>query len=201
MSTPDTPDPLGGSGVNEPAGEPVQPSEPLVVDEDGQLAGGVEVDPSEPEIADLTVLVSELAERTADLQRVQAEYTNYRRRVERDREQAREQAVASTLAELLPVLDDLGRARAHDELTGAFRSVGESLEASVAKLGLERFGEAGDPFDPLIHEALSHVLSPDVTETTCVEVYQLGYRFAGRVVRPARVVVADPADPVAEPPH
>jgi len=167
-------------------------AEELIVDEDGQFVGAVS-DPSEPEIGELTVLVSELAERTADLQRVQAEYTNYRRRVERDREAQREQVVASTLSELLPVLDDIGRARAHDELTGAFKSVGEALEATVARLGLEQFGEVGEPFDPAVHEALTHTHSPDVTETTCVEVYQPGYRFAGRVVRPARVVVADPA--------
>ena len=187
MTGTDTPDPIDGSGVNEP----------LAVDEDGQIVGGDEVDPSEPEIGELTLLVTELAERTADLQRVQAEYTNYRRRVERDREQQREQVVATTLAELLPVLDDIGRARAHDELNGAFKSVGEALEQVVSKLGLEQFGAVGEPFDPAIHEALTHTHSPDVTETTCIEVYQPGYRFAGRVVRPARVVVADPA-PAAE---
>src|SRR6478752_7928440 len=167
-------------------------AEELIVDEDGQFVG-VDADPADPEIGELTVLVTELAERTADLQRVQAEYTNYRRRVERDREAQREQVVASTLSELLPVLDDIGRARAHDELTGAFKSVGEALEATVARLGLEQFGEVGEPFDPAVHEALTHTHSPDVTETTCIEVYQPGYRFAGRVVRPARVVVADPA--------
>ena len=168
------------------------------VDEDGELvagpAGSVGADISEVGI-DIGVLTGQLAELTSDLQRLQADYTNYKRRVERDREQVRELAVGSTLGELLPVLDDIGRARAHDELTGAFRSVGEALESTVAKLGLERFGEAGEPFDPLVHEALSHVLSPEVTETTCIEVYQPGYRYAGRIVRPARVVVADPADP------
>ena len=175
----------GGPGV----------TEPLAVDEDGQFVGGaIEDAPAEAELGvDLGVLTAELAELTADVQRIQAEYTNYRRRVERDREATREQAVAGTLAELLPALDDIGRAREHDELTGAFRSVGEALEATVAKLGLERFGTVGEPFDPLVHEALSHVLSPDVDETTCVEIYQPGYRFAGKVVRPARVVVADPA--------
>ena len=89
-----------------------------------------------------------LAERTADLQRLQAEYANYRKRVERDRVAVREQALANVLSELLPVLDDIGRAREHGELTGGFKSVAESLEASVAKLGLTTFGESGDPFDP-----------------------------------------------------
>jgi molecular chaperone GrpE len=134
----------------------------------------------------------ELAERTADLQRLQAEYANYRRRVERDREAVRVQAVASVLTSLLPVLDDLGRAREHGELEGGFKSVGEALEATVEKLGLIRFGEPGEPFDPAVHEALTHTHSDDVTEPTAVQVFQPGYRIGDRVVRPARVAVADP---------
>ncbi|HEX4700113.1 MAG TPA: nucleotide exchange factor GrpE [Actinomycetes bacterium] len=137
-------------------------------------------------------LSRQIAERTADLQRVQAEYANYRRRVDRDREVIRETAVANVLANLLPVLDDIGRARDHGELEGGFKSVGEALEAIVDKLGLVRFGTPGEPFDPTVHEALTHTQSPDVTETTCVEVYQPGYRIGDRVVRPARVAVADP---------
>jgi molecular chaperone GrpE len=137
-------------------------------------------------------LTRQIAERTADLQRVQAEYANYRRRVDRDREVIRETAVANVLANLLPVLDDIGRARDHGELEGGFKSVGEALEAIVDKLGLVRFGTPGEPFDPTVHEALTHTQSPDVTETTCVEVYQPGYRIGDRVVRPARVAVADP---------
>ncbi len=133
-----------------------------------------------------------LAERTADLQRVQAEYTNYRRRVERDRDVARDQATVSVLNELLPVLDDIGRAREHDELVGGFKSVGEALEAVVAKLGLRQFGTVGEPFDPEIHEALTHRYSADVEVPTCTEIYQPGYRFGDRVVRPARVGVAEP---------
>lgn len=133
-----------------------------------------------------------LVERTADLQRLQAEYTNYRRRVERDRVAMKEQAVAGVLTELLPMLDDIGRARDHGELTGGFAKVAESLEAAVAKLGLSSFGQKGEPFDPTIHEALMHSHSPDVTEPTCVEVLQPGYRLGERVLRPARVAVADP---------
>jgi molecular chaperone GrpE len=137
-------------------------------------------------------LTKQVAERTADLQRLQAEYTNYRRRVERDREVIRDTAVANVLTNLLPVLDDIGRARDHGELEGGFKSVGEALEATVEKLGLERFGAAGDPFDPTVHEALTHTTSPEVTETTAVEVFQPGYRIGDRIVRPARVAVADP---------
>ena len=117
---------------------------------------------------------------------------SYRKRVERDRLLVREHSVATALAEFLPVLDDIGRAREHGELEGAFRSVGEALESAVARLGLETFGAVGDAFDPTLHEALTHVHSDDVVEATCIAVYQPGYRFAGRVVRPARVGVGDP---------
>jgi molecular chaperone GrpE len=147
-----------------------------------------------------------LAERTADLQRLQAEYANYRKRVERDRMAVREQALANVLNELVPVLDDIGRAREHGELVGGFKSVAESLEGIAAKLGLTSFGEAGDPFDPMLHEALMHSYSPDVTEPTAVQILQPGYRVGERIIRPARVAVAEPggeadesSDDTAEP--
>ena len=140
-------------------------------------------------------LAARLAERTADLQRLQAEYANYRKRVERDRLAVREQALANVLNELLPVLDDIGRAREHGELSGGFKSVAESLESAVAKLGLTSYGEDGEPFDPKLHEALMHSYSPDVTETTCVRILQPGYKVAERILRPARVAVAEPGEP------
>jgi molecular chaperone GrpE len=136
-----------------------------------------------------------LAERTADLQRVQAEYANYRKRVERDRVAVREQALASVISELLPVLDDIGRAREHEELTGGFKAVAEALEAVVTKLGLMPFGEAGEAFDPNVHEALMHAYSAEVTEPTCVQILQPGYKVGERILRPARVAVAEPTDP------
>jgi molecular chaperone GrpE len=139
-------------------------------------------------------LAGELAERTADLQRVTAEYANYRKRVERDRVAVREQALANVLAGLLPVLDDIGRAREHGELVGGFKSVAESLESAVAKLGLDSFGEAGEPFDPNVHEALLHSYASDVTEPTCVQILQPGYRVGDRILRPARVAVAEPSE-------
>ena len=139
-----------------------------------------------------------LNERTADLQRLQAEYQNYRRRVERDRITVKEVAVANLLTELLPVLDDIGRAREHGELVGGFKSVAESLETVAAKMGLMQFGKEGEPFDPLIHEALMHSYAPDVTETTCVSILQPGYRIGERTIRPARVAVAEP-QPGAQP--
>jgi molecular chaperone GrpE len=147
---------------------------------------------SDGAVADLAV---KLAERTADLQRVQAEYANYRKRVDRDRTAVRELALASVLVELLPVLDDIGRARDHDELTGGFKAVADSLESAVGKLGLTTFGKAGEAFDPNVHEALMHAYSADVTEPTCVQVLQPGYKVGERILRPARVAVAEPTDP------
>ncbi|WP_320773536.1 nucleotide exchange factor GrpE [Streptomyces sp. CRN 30] len=143
-------------------------------------------------VAQLDQVRTALNERTADLQRLQAEYQNYRRRVERDRVAVKEVAVANLLTELLPVLDDIGRAREHGELVGGFKSVGESTENVVAKLGLQQFGKEGEPFDPTIHEALMHSYAPDVTETTCVAILQPGYRIGERTIRPARVAVAEP---------
>ncbi len=136
---------------------------------------------------------AQLAERTADLQRLQAEYANYRKRVDRDRAAVKEQAVASTLAGLLPVLDAIDQAREHGELSGGFKSVADSLQAALGRLGLIIYGEKGDPFDPKIHEALTHSYSPDVTEDTCVEILQPGYQVGDRILRPARVAVAEPA--------
>ena len=148
--------------------------------------------PAPTDASDEGALEATLAERTADLQRLQADYTNYRRRVERDREAVRELALVNILTNLLPVLDDIGRAREHGELEGGFKSVADALEAAVGKLGLERFGEPGEPFDPSVHEALTHAHSADVTEPTAVQVFQPGYRIGARVVRPARVGVAEP---------
>ena len=158
-------------------------------DPDAEFAGIVEGLVVEEELAGVD---SKVAELTADLQRVHAEYANYRKRVDRDREVNRDAAVGSSLAELLPVLDDIGRAREHGDLDGAFKAVAEALEAAVTRQGLERFGAAGDEFDPTVHEAITHTHSADVTVTTCVSVFQPGYRFKGRILRPAIVAVADP---------
>jgi molecular chaperone GrpE len=142
--------------------------------------------------SEATELRAQLAERTADLQRLQAEYANYRKRVDRDRGTVREQSVAGALGELLPVLDAINQAREHGELSGGFKSVADSLQAAVGKLGLVSYGQRGDAFDPKIHEALSYSDSPDVTEDTCVEIFQPGYKVGERILRPARVAVAAP---------
>jgi molecular chaperone GrpE len=155
--------------------------------------------PAEPPAADRSGgdAVAALAERTADLQRLQAEYANYRKRVERDRAAVRDMALANVLGDMLPVLDNIGRAREHGELTGGFKSVADSLEAALTKLGLTSYGEDGDPFDPNLHEALMHSYSPDVTEATCVRILQPGYTIGGRTLRPARVAVAEPESPAS----
>ncbi|GAA3344035.1 nucleotide exchange factor GrpE [Amorphoplanes nipponensis] len=142
--------------------------------------------------AELEALRTELEERTRDLQRVTAEYANYRKRVDRDRSVASEQTTGSVLIALLPVLDDIDRAREHGDLVGPFASVAEALGAAVGKLGLVAFGEKGDPFDPTRHEAVAHLTSADVTEPSCVEVMRRGYTLGERLLRPALVAVADP---------
>ena len=132
------------------------------------------------------------AELTGDLQRLQAEYLNYKRRVDRDRELVVQTATLSVLTALLPALDDIDRAREHEELTGGFKAVAESLERVVAGAGLEKYGAAGDEFDPRLHEAVLHGHSSEVTTTVCDNVFQAGYRMGDRVVRAAKVTVLDP---------
>ena len=134
---------------------------------------------------------------TADLQRLQAEYANYRKRVERDRAVAHELAIGSVLTELLATLDDIDRASEHNELTGGFKAVADQLTAITTRIGLEKYGTAGDAFDPQIHEALLHDTSSDVAVSTASKILQPGYKYKERILRPARVAVTDP-EAVAE---
>lgn len=129
---------------------------------------------------------------TEDLQRLTAEYANYRKRVDRDRITDREASFALVMSELLPILDNIERAEEHGELTGGFKAVADQLLAVTTKLGLEKFADINVAFDPQVHEALMHETSPDVTETSVTKVLQAGYKFKERVIRPARVAVADP---------
>lgn len=180
-----------------PAGAPFVNDKRRVDPETGQLREPAAV-PDAEIIEDVPAELAEartaLAERTADLQRLKAEFDNYRRRVERDRQATKDEAAGRVLLGLLPTLDDIGRARAHDDLNGSFKTVAEGLEHTLVTLGLERFGEQGDPFDPTQHEALVYTSAPGLTGPTCIEVYRAGYRHAGRVLRPAQVVVADSPD-------
>jgi molecular chaperone GrpE len=138
-------------------------------------------------------LAAQLEERTTDLQRISAEYANYRRRVDRDREAVLVGARVQFVGDLLTVLDDLDRAEQHGDLTGPFKAVADKLTAVVQKLGLEAFGLEGEPFDPSVHEAVQHEASTasGPTVTVVSSVLRRGFRIADRVLRPAMVTVAD----------
>ena len=172
-----------------PDGTPLTPSPATGSDQGAGRAAQAEPEPDPNERL--------AAERLADLQRLQAEYANYRKRVERDRGLAREATVAAVVESLLPVLDDIHLARQHGDLeSGPFASVAEKLETILGKYGLERFGEPGAAFDPAVHDALLHVdeeLAADTDVTTVVGILQPGYRIGEKVIRPARVSVADPS--------
>jgi len=162
-----------------------EPQNPVPESSDKELSDAVDEALAEVEIDEVAVL-------TSDLQRVQAEYANYRKRVDRDRITANEITTAVVLSELLPVLDDISRASEHGELTGGFKAVADQLLAITTKLGLTQFADVNVAFDPNIHEALMHSTSPDVTETLVTQVLQPGFKFKERVIRPARVAVTDP---------
>jgi molecular chaperone GrpE len=140
-------------------------------------------------------LERQLAERTEDLQRVTAEYANYRRRVDRDRTLVVDQAAERFATQLFPVVDDIQRARDHDELTGGFKLVADRILGLLEGLGVEAFGTAGDPFDPALHEAVIHDTSADVSVPTATTVLRQGYRRGERVLRTAMVAVSDPETP------
>jgi len=164
-------------------GAPLEPSDLDDDDAAGRSADG----------AALAASQQALAERTADLQRLQAEYLNYKRRVDRDRELIRENATYAALAPIVEVLDTIDRAREHGELEEGFATVAEQLERVVASAGLVKYGEPGDAFDPNLHQALSHIgEDPDVEVTTCKVIAKAGYRIGDRVVRAAQVLVVDP---------
>ncbi len=136
-----------------------------------------------------------LDERTADLQRVKAEYDNYRKQVRRDRMAVREIAAENVLRALLPVLDAVDGARRQEAMTPGLKAVADVLETQLGSLGLRTFGEEGEPFDPMWHEAVTHVVSPDADRLTCTEIMSPGYRVGDRLLRPARVTVTGPPPP------
>ena len=196
----DAADAGGSTAAVEPAvAEPAEPVEPAGAEPSDKAAPAV-VEAARPAGlgAELESLRSGLEERTKDLQRLSAEYANYRKRVDRDRALVVEQATRSVLGALLPVLDDLDRARDHGDLVGPFAAVAEQLVNALTKFGLNAFGAKGDPFDPTGHEAVAHLTSTEVTEPTCVEVMRRGYLLGERLLRPAMVAVADPAEPEPE---
>ncbi|SCL38366.1 molecular chaperone GrpE [Micromonospora pallida] len=189
--------PESAAGLVEEAEVVVDEVESTVTETDGAPvvdapAKPAEAAPAAPLGAELEALRAELDERTKDLQRVSAEYANYRKRVERDRALVGEQATGAVLTALLPILDDLDRAREHGDLVGPFGTVAEQLTTALGKFGLTAFGEQGDPFDPTRHEAVAHQTSAEVSEPTCVQVMRRGYQLGERLLRPAMVAVADP---------
>jgi len=137
--------------------------------------------------------IDPVATLTSDLQRLQAEYANYRKRVERDRAVAHESAIGAVLTELLALLDDVDRAEQHGELSGGFKAVADQLNSITSRIGLEKYGTEGEVFDPQIHDALMHDESEDVTVATASKILQPGYKYKERILRPARVAVTDPA--------
>jgi molecular chaperone GrpE len=203
-------DDVAGEQVAEASAEPQTPDEeqeqeqPSIVvkdkrriDPNGTAPKPPATEPAAAEVTDegtpeIDEMRNGLDELTRDLQRVTAEYANYRKRVDRDRTLVAEQATGAVLTQLLPVLDDLDRARNHGDLVGPFASVSEQLSAALGKFGLTAFGDVGDPFDPTLHEAVAHTSSPDVTETSCIEIMRRGYLLGDRLLRPALVAVADP---------
>jgi len=173
-------------------GGPSAPAEEDISGVDNWVEEGGPLEPSD--VAEAEGADARLAERTADLQRLQAEFLNYKRRVERDRELISQNATYRVLVPIIDVLDTVDRARDHGELEGGFATVTDQLERVVTALGLTKFGTPGDAFDPNVHEALSHIgEDPDVEVTTCKVIAKAGYRIGERVVRAAQVLIVDPA--------
>jgi len=175
-------------------GQAPEPAEPDAMDE--ALADLLDAEATQApaeEGASAQDLAALVAERTSDLQRLHAEYANYKKRVDRDRLLARAGGIEAVVLDLLPVLDSVESAREHSELVGGFKLVADELEKITAKYGLETFGDVGDPFDPQIHDALMQLpMEGELSGPTVSAVMQRGVKLDGRVIRPARVGVADP---------
>lgn len=140
-----------------------------------------------------------LQERTDDLQRVKAEYDNYRKRVRRDRMAVREIAVANVLRTLLPALDAVELACAHEPMTPGLKHIADTLRTQLGSLGLEAFGQEGDPFDPACHDAATHHIVPDADRLICTKILRPGYRLGDQLLRPAHVEVTGPPSPTRNP--
>ena len=187
------PDPMGQPPAPAPA--PAETAAETTADQAEATAEAEGAEGTKPPLAlgaELESLRSELDERLRDLQRITAEYANYRKRIERDRGLVAEQTIGTVIGALLPIMDDLDRAREHDDLVGPAAAMADQLTVTLGKFGLTGFGEVGDPFDPTRHEAVSHETSADVTEPTCISVMRRGYLLGDRLLRAALVGVADP---------
>ena len=162
--------------------------------EPGQDAFDVDAAEPKPELTELEKAQAESAERLGDLQRLNAEYVNFSKRAKREQELARNRGIEDLLVALLPVLDDVSRARAAGDLTGPFEAISEKLDSTLTRFGVASYGQVGEEFDPAVHEALMHQTSPDATGTTVTAVIETGYRIGDRIVRAARVAVVGPED-------
>jgi molecular chaperone GrpE len=198
--SPDGTAPHEADAVNtEAANDAAAPADSASAESAGAAGGGMPSAPDSSSASEAphpdTLLA---AERLNDLQRLNAEYVNYKRRVDRDRPLIQERAISDVLEALLPVMDDIQGARDHGDLSdGPFAAIADKFEGTLGRFGFERFGAVGETFDPEFHEALMHLpgadLPADATSTTIVQVLQPGYRAGNRIIRPARVAVADPS--------
>src|SRR4051794_288594 len=187
-------DPTSGA-VRAPAGEQPAGAPPARGEQMSEQETPVVEQPAPQSAGDNGDLAGQLAERTEDLQRVTAEYANYRRRVDRDRSLVVDQAAERFALQLFPIVDDIERARDHGDLTGAFKVVADRVLGLLDGLGVTAFGVAGDPFDPSLHEAVIHDTSSEVSVPTATTVLRQGFRRGDRVLRTAMVAVTDPESP------
>ena len=167
--------------------ETVEAAEALAGDSEDGVAETADADIDDS--GELSDAETQLAERTADLQRVTAEYANYRKRTERDRVSVRESAKAEVAGSLLPVRDDLDLAEQHGDLTGPLKAVADKLDSVLNSLKVETFGAEGDEFDPSQHEAVQDTSTGD--DKVVGTVLRKGYRSGERVLRTAMVIIAD----------
>ena len=191
-----------GGGVPGSSADPT-PADPAPADPKPQSAtadpaaadptadGGVDADDAVTDAAQLVVAAAQVAELTEDLQRLAAEYKNYRDRTQRELAEARVRGRVEVISALLETLDDIDRARNHGELDGPVKAMADNLNAALTQLKVESFGAVDDPFDPAIHEAMTHAEGEGLSQPICSSIYQPGYRLGDRIIRPARVGVTE----------
>jgi len=189
----------GAAGPTSGAADAAEPAESTAPADAAASAEGIEED--ELTVQDILDAAEREAaepssEHLADLKRVTAEYANYRRRTEANREVEKERVTGDIVKLLIPILDDLYRAEKHGDLEGdsAFATIAGKLRASVERLGLTSFGAVGDPFDPTMHEAIFQQPTADVDTETVGDVAETGYYLGSTLLRAAKVVVQVPSD-------
>ena len=177
-----------------PNAEGVNPEQPDSIEHLDFEPEATEIVEEAPQLTELEQAQADAASHLSDLQRLNAEYVNFSKRAKREQEAARGRGVEDVLSALLPVLDDITRAKQAGELSGPFEAISDKLGGILSKYGVEAFGEIGEEFDPTLHEALMHQPSAEATSTTITALVETGYKIGDRVVRAARVVVTGPQD-------